>query len=195
MTVPTSGGRTAVKEEFHFRGSGGQGILSMGLVLAHAALLEGLEVSWIPSYGAERRGGTSFCAVSLSDKAIDCPISNSPTVLFVMDERAAKAFVPALGPDATLVYNTGLVTEKPFFSGRAVSVDANEIAKQAGIPAAANIAALGAILAAKGLLSTGSIEKALAEVLGERKAKLVPANVKAFEAGAKAVAPSMASSR
>jgi 2-oxoacid:acceptor oxidoreductase gamma subunit (pyruvate/2-ketoisovalerate family) len=182
-----------VKEEFHFRGSGGQGILSMGLVLAHAALLEGLEVSWIPSYGAERRGGTSFCAVSLSDQPIDCPISNSPTVLFVMDERAAKAFVPTLGPDATLVYNTGLVAEKPVFPGRMVSVNANEIAKQSGIPAAANIAALGAILATKGLLSTRSIEKAIAEVLGERKAKLVPANVNAFEAGAKAMMTSVIS--
>jgi 2-oxoglutarate ferredoxin oxidoreductase subunit gamma len=176
-----------VREEFHFRGSGGQGILAMGLVLAQAGLLDGLEVSWIPSYGAERRGGTSFCAVSMSDQRIDCPVSYHPTVLFVMDERASKAYVPELGKDALLVYNSGLVS-KPGFSGKSVGVDANAIAAKEGMPAGANIAALGALLAAKGLLSSASVHQAIADFLGERKASMVAANVRAFEAGAKTVA-------
>jgi len=175
-----------VREEFHFRGSGGQGILAMGLVLAQAGLLDGLEVSWIPSYGAERRGGTSFCAVSISDEKIDCPVSLHPTVLFVMDERAAKSFVPSLSPDALLVYNSGLVS-KPDFAGRSVGVDANAIAAKEGVKAAANIAALGGLLAAKGMLTDASVKQAIADFLGEKKAKLVPANVRCFAAGAKVV--------
>lgn len=175
-----------MREEFHFRGSGGQGILAMGLVLAQAGLLDGKEVSWIPSYGAERRGGTSFCAVSMSDAPIDCPVSNSPTVLFVMDERASKAYVPGLGKDALLVYNSGLVPT-PDFAGRKVGVDANAIAAKEGIPAGANLAALGAILAAKGLLTSASVHQAIKDFLGERKAHLAPANIRAFEVGAASV--------
>ena len=177
-----------MREEFHFRGSGGQGILSMGLVLAQAALLEGLEVSWIPSYGAERRGGTSFCAVAVSDSPIDCPITYSPTLLFVMDDRAAKAYVPALGKEATLVYNASLVPTRPPFAGRSVAVDANTIAAEVGVPAAVNMASLGAVIAVKGLIGPASVRQAIADFLGDRKASLVPANFKAYEAGAKAIA-------
>ena len=174
-----------MREEFHFRGSGGQGILSMGLVLAQAALLEGLEVSWIPSYGAERRGGVSFCAVAVSDQPIDCPITYSPTLLFVMDDRAAKAVAPSLGKESTLVYNASLVRERPMFSGRMVGVDANTIATEVGVPAAVNMASLGAVIAVRGLIKPPSVRQAIADFLGERKASLVPANFKAYEAGAK----------
>jgi 2-oxoglutarate ferredoxin oxidoreductase subunit gamma len=176
-----------LREEFHFRGSGGQGILSMGLVLAHAALREGLEVSWIPSYGAERRGGTSFCAVTVSDKPVDCPVTASPTLLFVMDERAGRTYVPRLEKGATLVYNSSLIPAAPAFDGRVLAVPANRIAADEKIPAAANMAALGAVVGTKNLVSLGSVEKALLDVLGERKAKFVPANLKAFQAGFKAV--------
>ena len=133
-----------MREEFHFRGSGGQGILLMGLVLAYSALEEGLHVSWIPSYGAERRGGTSFCAVTVSDEPVDCPVTDQPTLLFTMDQRAARAYASSLRPDAVLVYNSSLVSELPAGSFRAYGVEASKLAAEAKLAPAANMVALGA---------------------------------------------------
>ena len=178
-----------MKEEFHFRGSGGQGILLMGLVLAHAGMREGLHVSWIPSYGAERRGGPSFCAVTVSDKPVDCPVTDEPTLLFAMDPRAARAYAPKLKRGAELVLNTSLVTEPPKGSFHCQGVEANRLASEAGLAAAANMAALGAVLAVKPVVSIASVAEALPAALGARKSHLAAGNLKVLEAGFKSARP------
>jgi 2-oxoglutarate ferredoxin oxidoreductase subunit gamma len=176
-----------MREEFHFRGSGGQGIQLMGLVLAHSALQEGLHVSWIASYGAERRGGTSFCSVTVSDEPVDCPVTDQPTLLFTMDQRAARAYVPSLPPDAVLVYNTSLVSEIPAGSFRAYGVEASKLAAEAKLAPAANMAALGAVLAVKPVVKLTAVAQALPTALGARKSHLASANFSVLESGFKAV--------
>jgi len=179
-------------EEFHFRGSGGQGILLMGLVLAHAALEEGLHLSWIPSYGAERRGGTSFCAVSVSDRPVDCPVTDQPNLLFAMDPRAARTYAIRLRPDDILVYNATLVTDPPKGPFRSIGVEASRIANEAGLKAAANMAALGAVLAVMPVVSLVSVAAALPTALGARKSHLVAGNLKVFETGFQSVQAAVA---
>ncbi len=178
-----------MREEFHFRGSGGQGILLMGLVLAHSALKEGLHVSWIPSYGAERRGGPSFCAVTVSDEPVDCPLTDQPTLLFTMDLRAARAYAPSLRPDAILVYNSTMVSEPPAGSFKAYGVEASSLAAEAKLAQAANMVALGAVLAVKPVVKLPTVAQALPTVLGDRKSHLAPANFHVLESGFKAVRP------
>ncbi len=178
-----------MREQFHFRGSGGQGILLMGLVLAHSAVEEGLHVSWIPSYGAERRGGPSFCAVTVSDEPVDCPVTDRPTLLFTMDQRAAQGYAPALRSDSTLVYNLSLVSELPTGSFLAYGVEASKLAAEDKLPAAANMVALGAVLAVKPVVKPSSVALALPKALGAKKSHLASLNFKVFEKGFQAVLP------
>jgi 2-oxoglutarate ferredoxin oxidoreductase subunit gamma len=172
-----------MREEFHFRGSGGQGILLMGLVLAHSSLKEGLHVSWIPSYGAEQRGGTSFCAVTISDEPVDCPLTDQPTLLFTMDLRAAHTYAPSLRPDAILVYNSTMVSEPPEGRFKAYGVEASRLAAEAKLAQAANMVALGAILAVKPVVKLPSVAQALPDALGARKSHLASANFLLLESG------------
>ncbi len=178
-----------MREEFHFRGSGGQGILLMGLVLAHSAMKDGLHVSWIPSYGAERRGGTSFCAVTVSDQPVDCPLTDQPTLLFAMDQRAAHTYATSLRPDAVLVYNSTMVSDPPEGAFKAYGVEASRLASDAKLSQAANMVGLGAVLAVKPVVKLSSVAMALPEALGARKSHLAPANFQVLEAGFKSVRP------
>jgi len=178
-----------MREEFHFRGSGGQGILLMGLVLAHSAIEEGLHVSWIPSYGAERRGGPSFCAVTVSDEPVDCPVTDQPTLLFTMDQRAATTYAQSLRPDSVLVYNASLVTEVPKGGIRAYGVEASKLAGMAKLTAAANMVALGAILSVKPVVKLPAVALALPMALGAKKNHLAPANFSLLEKGFKSILP------
>jgi 2-oxoglutarate ferredoxin oxidoreductase subunit gamma len=176
-----------MREEFHFRGSGGQGILLMGLVLAYSALEEGLHLSWIPSYGAERRGGPSFCAVTVSDEPVDCPVTDQPTLLFTMDQRAARTYAPSLRPDAVLVYNSTMVSEPPAGRFKSYGVEASRLAAEAKLAQAANMVALGAVLAVKPVVKLTSVAQALPKALGARKSHLAPANFSLLETGFKTV--------
>jgi 2-oxoglutarate ferredoxin oxidoreductase subunit gamma len=184
-----------MREEFHFRGSGGQGILLMGLVLAHSAMQEGLHVTWIPSYGAERRGGTSFCAVTVSDEPVDCPVTDQPTLLFAMDQRASFTYASTLRPDAVLVYNSSLVFEQPKGGFRSYSVETSKLAAEANLKAAANMVGLGAILAVKPVVKLPTVALALPKALGARKIHLATPNFNALELGYKSVQSAFFASR
>ncbi len=176
-----------MREEFHFRGSGGQGILLMGLVLAHSAMQEGLHVTWIPSYGAERRGGTSFCAVTVSDEPVDCPVTDRPTLLFAMDQRAASTYASVLKTDVVLVYNSSLVFEPPKVSGSSYGVETSKLAAEANLKAAANMVGLGAVLAVKPVIKLSTVALALPKALGARKLHLATPNFNALDLGYKSV--------
>lgn len=167
-----------MKEEIHLGGSGGQGILLVGNLLAYGGLKAGLEITWIPSYGAERRGGTSFCAVTLSDVPIACPVTDCPDFVLAMDHRALRTHLPRLRKGGQLLLNADLVTgEVDRKDVQVTRIRMNRIAEEAGVPMAANMAALGALLRIEPMLTLDVMIETLPAVLGARKSRFVPKNI------------------
>lgn len=165
-------------------GFGGQGMLLAGKVLAHAAMGEGLEVSWLPSYGPEMRGGTANVVVCISEEPIGSPLITSPQSLLVMNRPSLDKFGPRVKPGGVIVVNTSLVDadpERPDCS--VVRVDARTMAKEAGTERAANFVMLGAYVGASDVLPEAIVEAALEREFTGRKAKFAPPNVAAFRAG------------
>jgi 2-oxoglutarate ferredoxin oxidoreductase subunit gamma len=134
--------------EVKFAGFGGQGVLSAGKFLAEAGLQEGKEVGWIPSYGPEMRGGTAYCDVVISDKAIGSPIINNPSHLVAMNRPSLEKFAPTVRPKGIIIVNSSLI---PITSNRSdiveLLVPCNDIAIELGNPKGANMVALGAYVA------------------------------------------------
>ena len=136
-----------MQNEVMFAGFGGQGILLIGDILAHAAMEEGFEVAWIPSYGPEMRGGTAYCLVVISDRPIGSPIIKNPMHLIAMNRPSLEKFAPVLKPSGIVVINSSLIS---IGSGRddvdELLVPANDIAGDLGSTKAANIVALAAFV-------------------------------------------------
>ena len=173
-----------MREEIHLGGSGGQGILLLGNLLAYGGLKAGLEIAWIPSYGAERRGGVSFCAVTLSDRPIACPLTDRPDLILAMDQRALKTHLPRVRSGGRVVLNENLVTgDIDRDDVRVLRIPLNRIAEEAGSPLTANMAALGAILRANPVLPLETVRETLPSVLGTRKSRFVPVNLEALRRG------------
>jgi 2-oxoglutarate ferredoxin oxidoreductase subunit gamma len=164
-------------------GFGGQGMLLSGKLLAHAAMERGLEVSWLPSYGPEMRGGTANVTVCISDKPVGSPYIGSPRALLVMNQPSLEKFGPRVKPGGLIVVNTSLV---PIPCDRTdctvINVPAADLAKQAGTARAANLVMLGVYVGWSGIVDVEATVAAIeAEFAG--KAKFIPANVAAFKAG------------
>jgi 2-oxoisovalerate ferredoxin oxidoreductase beta subunit len=168
-------------------GFGGQGILFAGVALAEAGMREGLQVSWIPSYGPEMRGGTAHCHVRLSPESIPSPLINRPTVVMAFNEPSAEKFAPELLPGGLLMVNSSLVK---YASDRKdiqiVRVPATEAAHGAGNPKVANMVMLGAYLGATRALDPESIIVALRE--HGMRPDLLDVNRRALQAGRDLVA-------
>jgi len=170
--------------EIHLGGSGGQGILLVGSMLAYGGLQSGLEISWIPSYGAERRGGISFCAVTLADHFIACPVTDRPDLTLVMDNRALATHLPRLKKRGCLILNESLVTAPVSRDDiRVFRIPLNRMAEKIGTPLSANMLGLGAILGISRVLTLDVMKDTLPLVLGPKKARYVPANLQALEEG------------
>jgi len=168
-------------------GFGGQGMLLAGKILAHTAMSEGLQVSWLPSYGPEMRGGTANVTVCISDKPIGSPLITNPRGLLAMNLPSLEKFEPKVRPGGVLVVNTSLISkdiERDDLT--VVKVQARQMAAEAGTDRAANFVMLGAYVGVTGVLPTDAIEREIAEEFSGRKAKFVPANVAAFRAGVQA---------
>lgn len=165
-------------------GFGGQGVLFGGTLMAQAALEEGKETTWFPSYGAEIRGGTANSTVIVSSEEIGSPIITSPDILIALNELSLNKFIKKMKPGALVIMNSSLIKSRPDRRDvTLVEVPASETAdKQVGDIRAANLVAIGAMLKASGVLSLDSAKKACAAVLSE-KPKLIPANQKALELG------------
>lgn len=164
-------------------GFGGQGMLLSGKLLAYAAMSKGMEVSWLPSYGPEMRGGTANVTVCLSDKPVGSPYIASPKALLVMNRPSLDKFAPKVKPGGLIVINSSLVdTQADRKDCTVIYIPANELAIQAGTARAANLVMLGAYVGWSGIveseLTIKMIEKEFA-----RKAKFIPANVAAFKIG------------
>lgn len=167
-------------------GFGGQGILSAGKMAAEAALFEGKEVSWFPSYGPEMRGGTANCSVVISDEPIASPIVNSPDVVICLNQPSMEKFEPMLKPGGILIIDSSLIHIEPSRDDiKFIPMNASEIASNLGNMAFATISMLGCLSKATSCFSRESFESSLYEILPERRHKLIPGNLSAFDEGAK----------
>ncbi len=172
-------------QEIIIAGFGGQGVMSMGQLLAYAGMLEGKHVSWIPSYGPEMRGGTANCAVTISDTEIGSPIVSEPNSVIVLNLPSLIKFEPVLVPGGLLLLNT-LVAGQTYTRKdvRGYEIPAVEIADRLGNTKVANMVMLGAYLKATSVVSVDSVIESLKKVLPQRRHNLIPLNRQALELGA-----------
>ena len=171
-----------MKSKMFFAGSGGQGTLAIGQMIAKAAMDEGKEVTWLPSYGPEMRGGTANCTVVVSDKPIACPLINDADLLVVMNLPSLLKFESMVTPGGLLIINSSLVPEKAKRDDiRVLYVPANEKAVELGNDKAANMVMLGAILKETGIVETETIREQMRHMFSGRKEKFLPLNLAALE--------------
>ena len=178
-------------------GSGGQGVLFFGKLLAYAAMIEGREVTWFPSYGAEMRGGTANCTVIISDRMIGSPVIRNTDVLVVMNEASYKRFLENLLPGGVLVYDSSLIhSEIPRHDISVVKIPACDIASSLNGVQSANMAMIGAFLAATGMLDMDSLLRAIDEITPSHRRDLLAVNkaiiLKGYDSGHGASAASEA---
>lgn len=169
---------------FIFAGFGGQGMLLIGKFLAMACMLDGKHVSWLPSYGPEMRGGTANCSVIVSDLPVASPLVDQADVVVAMNRPSLDKFEHSVKPGGVLVINSSLIDRKAERDDiQVVYCDANRIAEEVGNPKGANVAILGALLAKAPVVDDDKMSEAIRIELGERKAKFLPGNMKALQAG------------
>ena len=162
--------------EIILAGFGGQGVLLIGKLLTYAGMKAGLEVTWMPAYGPEMRGGTCNCTVVLSDREVGSPIASRPHAAIVLNLQSIDKFEPAVRPGGIMVMNTSLINRPAVRTDiTVVPVPCNQIAKEAGTTKAANMVALGAYIGASGIVSLDTVKATLAETFAARP-KLVGIN-------------------
>jgi len=175
-----------MQNEVMFAGFGGQGILLSAKILANAAMEQGFEVAWVPSYGPEMRGGTAYCTVVVSDRPIGSPIIRNPRHLVAMNRPSLEKFAPVIQPGGVILVNSTLISVP---AGRddvdELRVPVNEIAKDLGNVRSANIVALSAFAARSKIVDFEMIRKCV-EAEFSKKPTLIPLNLEAVAAGAKA---------
>ena len=176
-------------EEVIVAGTGGQGIMIMGQLLAHAGMVEDRPVVWFPSYGPEARGGTADCTVILSSDEIGSPISANPDTLIGMHQFLFSKFQPMVKPGGRLVVNSSLIDVSSVRKDcRVLEIPANSIAEEIGNARAANMVILGAYAASTGVVSLDSLIASLPEVLPPHRHKFIPLNEAALRRGAELAA-------
>ena len=169
--------------EIVLAGFGGQGVLLIGKLLAYAGMRAGREVTWLPAYGPEMRGGTCNCTVVLSDRPIGSPISKSPHDLIALNLPSLDKFEDAVRPGGIITVNTSLINRLPRRTDlTVVAVPANEVAIECGNAKAANMVALGAYLGASGVAALEQIKAIVAESFATKPA-LVTVNHEALSRG------------
>ena len=151
-----------MEEKIIIAGFGGQGVLSLGQLIAYAAIHDGLEVTWLPSYGPEMRGGTSNCSVVVSDKQVASPVIAKPDCLIAMNKPSLFKFESRVKEGGIIIINSSLTDIKAKRQDvKAYYNDANDIALEAGNVRTANIAVLGAYVKLRGLFSADTVNKLL----------------------------------
>ena len=168
-------------------GFGGQGIILVGKLLAQAAMKAGKEVTYMPSYGAEVRGGTANCMLVIAKDPISSPVIDSPDTVIAMNNASVNKFGPRLKKGGLLIMNSSLIDKTPKLddSIEIVRLPADEIAQGLGSQKVANMVVLGAFLQKRGLFSPDLAADCLPDVLAERYHVTIPINKKALQKGAK----------
>jgi len=168
-----------------FAGFGGQGVMSMGQLLAYAAMYEDKEVTWLPSYGPEMRGGAANCTVVVSDEPVGSPLVSRPDVCVIMNRPSLDKFENAVRPGGILVLNTSLCDKRPSRTDLiVVALPVTDLASELGDLRVANMVALGALLAVKPMVKVASVVQALKKALPPHRQHLIPLNEKALDLGA-----------
>ena len=175
-------------EEIIFAGFGGQGVLSMGQVLAYSAVMQGQEVSWMPSYGPEMRGGTANCMVIISDEMISSPTLNQFDTVVALNQPSVDKFESAVKPGGTMIYDTNGITRHPTRKDINIyKIDAANESARMNNTKVMNMIVLGGFLKLKPLIKMENITKGLKKVLPERYHNLVPLNLEAINKGAEII--------
>ena len=165
-------------------GFGGQGILFTGKVMVYGALTEGKELSWLPSYGPEMRGGTCNCSVVISDEAIGSPLVTNPDVLVAMNRPSLEKFVDTVVPGGTILVDSSTVDIKVERTDVTVYyVPATTLADKNGLKGLANIILLGKLYKEMKFISKESLDKGLQKCIPAKKAEMLEFNKKALEIG------------
>ena len=173
-----------MKEELIIAGFGGQGVLSMGKILAYAALMHNLEVTWMPSYGPEQRGGTANVTVILSDSAISSPMLDTYDTAVILNQQSLDKFESKVKPGGTLIYDSYGIHKAPTRTDINIyRIDAMEATFEMENAKAYNMVVLGALLKIKNLLPIESVIKGLKKTLPERHHHLIPMNEDAINRG------------
>jgi 2-oxoglutarate ferredoxin oxidoreductase subunit gamma len=171
--------------EIILAGFGGQGIMFAGQILSYAAMDAGKEVTWIPSYGPEMRGGTANCTVVIADEEIGSPVVKNPDAILAMNLPSLDKYEPLIKPGGVLVINASMVDRLARRTDiTTVSIPCNEIAEQIGNPRLANMVAIGALLACMDVLTLADMETALNNHMPGRHKALLPKNIEALNKGA-----------
>lgn len=173
-----------MQHECKFAGFGGQGIMTVGKLLALTGLREEREVVWLPSYGPEMRGGTAYCTVVIADRPIGSPVINRPLHLIAMNRPSLEKFAPTMKPGGVLVLNSSLI---PISSDRTdidvLHVPCNEIAIALGSPRSASMVALGAFAERSGMVRFSELREVVGEQFGHKPA-IAAVNQAALDRGA-----------
>lgn len=165
-------------------GFGGQGILFAGKVLAEAALLEGREVLWIPSYGPEMRGGTASCTVIVADRPIGSPVVDRADHAVVLNPPSMAKYAGSVAAGGLLVVNTTLIEAQPGGADLDVlEVPCTGLAREAGDDKLVSVVALGALVGRRGFVGAQSVHRAFVLLLGTKRPDLIEADTAAFDAG------------
>jgi 2-oxoglutarate ferredoxin oxidoreductase subunit gamma len=173
--------------EITLAGFGGQGILFLGKMIATAGMLEGKDVSWIPSYGPEMRGGTANCSVVVSDRRIGTPVVSHPNVLVAMNRPSLEKFEPKMQPGGFLLVNRTLIEIPHTRTDIDVSyVDITALAGDVGNPRLANVVALGALIARVPVVGRDAVIAGLTKELAGKKAAMLDLNLRALAVGQEA---------
>ncbi|NLC62998.1 MAG: 2-oxoacid:ferredoxin oxidoreductase subunit gamma [Thermoanaerobacterales bacterium] len=170
-----------MKTEILIAGFGGQGIMLLGEILAYSAMKEGKEVSWIPSYGPEMRGGTANCMVVISDKRIPSPIVTSPDLFIAMNKPSLEKFLPRVKPSGTVFLNKSMIDYRPSRTDVKIEcIDAVGVADKLGNIKTANMVVLGAVVRTTQIVRQDTVLTSLNHFMEGKKKRLLDINRKAF---------------
>ena len=171
--------------QFLFSGFGGQGILFAGKFVAYKGLIEDKQVSWLPSYGPEMRGGTASCGVIVGDEPVGSPIVTSPDVLVAMNLPSLDKYEASVAPGGIIFMDSTLIERRVNRTDVTVyEIPATKLASDNGIPTLANMIIVGKILKVLGQFNKDDVDAALKKVISAKHANMMEANYKAMQIGA-----------
>jgi len=169
-------------------GFGGQGVVSMGILLAYSGMVDGKHVTFFPAYGAEMRGGTANCTVVVSSEEVASPVVSKLDTLVVMNEPSLLKFETQVKPGGRLLINSSLVNAKPKRTDIEITyIPANEIAEEVGSTKIANMVMMGAYAKLTGAVPIATIKESIPKVYTRAKKEIVEMNYQAVDRGAEAV--------
>jgi len=174
-----------MRQDLFISGFGGQGVLLAGNLLAYAAVIEGKNASFFPTYGVEKRGGAAMCTVVISNGDVGSPIIGTPSFMIVLNQPSLDKYGAKVKPIGVCIVNSNLVSIDNFARKdiEVIAIPMNDIAMGLGDARMVNMVALGAYVAISEAVSIHALEEGLKEVLPERNHRFIPANIKAIEAG------------